>query len=69
MSKSAENGFGADFEGASWLTVAPLDCPNQMTIVALGGLEVCEGGHWLIVMKKESKVPPKRSLDGPPAVP
>ena len=69
-----------------------------MAIVALGGLEVCDGGHWvvvmkeralesgvahahtfakdanvwgtrLIVMKKESKVPPKRSLDGPPADP
>ena len=72
--------------------------PNQRAIVALGGLEVCDGGHWvvvmkeralesgvahahtfakdanlwstrLIVMKKESKVPPKRSLDGPPADP
>jgi hypothetical protein len=69
-----------------------------MAIVALGGLEVCDGGHWvvvmkeralesgvahahtfakdanlwstrLIVMKKESKVPPKRSLDGPPGDP
>ncbi len=24
-----------------------------MAIVAWGGLEVCEGGHWLVVMKKE----------------
>jgi hypothetical protein len=23
-----------------------------MAIVALGGLEVCDGAHWLIVMKK-----------------
>jgi|ERR1039458_9501271 predicted nucleic acid-binding protein len=38
-----------------------------MAIVALGGLEVCDGAYWLIVMKKESKAPTKRSLDGPPA--
>jgi hypothetical protein len=38
--------------GPSWETWTPLDCPIQMTIVALGGLEVCDGGHWLIVMKK-----------------
>ena len=38
--------------GPFWRTVAPLDCPNQMAIVALGGLEVCDGAHWLIVMKK-----------------
>ena len=46
-------GLGS-FEGASWLTVAPLDCPNQMAIVALGGLEVCDGGHWVVVMKERA---------------
>jgi hypothetical protein len=38
--------------GPSRKTGAPPNCPNQMAIVALGGLEVCDGGHWLVVMKK-----------------
>jgi len=40
------------FRGPSWETWTPLDCPSQMAIVALGGLEVCDGAHWLVVMKK-----------------
>jgi hypothetical protein len=38
--------------GPSWETGTPLNGPNQMTIVALGGLEVCDGAHWPVVMKK-----------------
>jgi hypothetical protein len=36
------------------LTGTPLDCPNQTSIVASGGLGVCDGAHWLGVMKKLS---------------
>jgi hypothetical protein len=25
-----------------------------MAIVALGGLEVCDGGHWVVVMKERA---------------
>jgi hypothetical protein len=32
-------------------TAAPLHCPNQISIVARGGLCVCDGAHRLIVMK------------------
>jgi len=37
--------------GPSWETGTPLNCPNQEFIVAAGGLEVSDGGHWLVVMK------------------
>jgi len=29
--------------GPSWLTGGPLHCPNQISMIALGGLEVCDG--------------------------
>lgn len=38
--------------GPSWKTGAPPDSPNSMAIVALVGLDVCDGGHWPVVMKK-----------------
>ena len=38
--------------GPSWETGTPLDCPNQMAIVALDWLEVCDGAHRSFVMKK-----------------
>jgi hypothetical protein len=38
--------------GPSCETAALLGCSNQKAIVALGGLELCDGGHWLVVMKK-----------------
>jgi len=41
--------------GPSWETGTPLNCNNQMAIVALGGLEVCDGAHWVIVMKKDQR--------------
>ena len=43
-------------------TGAPLNCPNQMVIVALGGLEVCDGGHRLAVMKKDQRPGPRKRL-------
>ena len=38
--------------GPSWLTRSPLHCPNWNSIVASGGLDVCDGAHWSGVMKK-----------------
>jgi hypothetical protein len=55
LSKSAENGFGAGPRAVLGDGRTP-GCPNQMGILALGGLEVCDGGHWLGVMKKGSSV-------------
>ena len=34
-----------------------------MAIVALGGLEVCDGGHWLLVMKKVEGPRPSEGSD------
>jgi hypothetical protein len=34
-----------------------------MAIVALGGLEICDGGHWLIVMKKGQRHGLSESLE------
>jgi hypothetical protein len=44
LSKSAENGFGAVLRAVlgDWHTS---DCPNQISIVAHGGLDVCDA--WL----------------------
>jgi len=42
-----------------------LHCPNQMAIVALGGLEVCDGGHRLVVMKKGRRPGLSEGLDMP----
>jgi hypothetical protein len=38
-----------------------------MAIVALGGLEVCDGGHWLVVMKKGQRPGPSEGLDTAPS--
>jgi len=38
--------------GPSRLTGTPQHCPNQESIIASGGLGVCDGGHSLVVMKK-----------------
>jgi hypothetical protein len=37
--------------GPSWETGKPLNCPNQVSIVAQGGLEVCDAAHGMFVMK------------------
>jgi hypothetical protein len=42
-------------------------CPT-ISIVGDGRLGVCDGARWAFVVKKKSKAPPKRSLDGPPAI-
>jgi len=33
------------------------DCPNQIFIIANDGMEVCDGAHWLFVMKKATVDP------------
>ncbi len=38
--------------GPSGVTGIPLHCPNQKSIVASGGLDVCDDAHRLGVMKK-----------------
>ena len=38
--------------GPVWETGTPLRCPNQISIVAHCGLEVCDAGHSWFVMKK-----------------
>jgi len=49
--------------GPSWETGTPLNCPNQTAIVALGGLEVCDGGHRSFVMKKGRRPGLSEGLD------
>jgi len=60
--RALKMGLG-QLRGPSWETGAPLNCPNQMAIVALRGLEVCDGGHWLVVMKKGQRHGPSEGLD------
>jgi hypothetical protein len=53
LSKSAENGFGA----ASRAVLGDgrtSGCPNEISIVAHGGWDVCDGAHRSFVMKKVS---------------
>jgi hypothetical protein len=38
--------------GSSWWTGTPRNYPNQISIIPHGGLEVCDGGHGWLVMKK-----------------
>src|ERR1019366_7780562 len=77
LSKSAGNGFGAASRAVLG-NGTPLPCPNQSSIVASGGWEVCDAAHRCFVMKEgRSQIagvehpevstlttPPKRSLDG-----
>src|SRR5271157_6333419 len=51
--RALKMGLG-QLRGPFWETDKPQSCPNQKTIVASGGLEVCDGGHSLVVMKKGS---------------
>jgi len=41
--------------GSSSSTDKPLNCPNSGNIIALSGLGVCDGAHWLFVMKKSRR--------------
>jgi hypothetical protein len=47
----ALNGLG-QLRGWPWRTGAPQNCPNQGDIVAFGRIDVCDGGHRMIVMNK-----------------
>src|SRR6266478_7712942 len=49
--KSAENGFGGSFEVRRGWRADP-GYPNPVSIFAHAALDVCDGGHWLFVMKK-----------------
>jgi antitoxin ParD1/3/4 len=51
LSKSAENGFGKASRTV-FVNGHPSSLPQSVDIVALCGLEVCDGGHRLGVMKE-----------------
>jgi hypothetical protein len=38
-------------------------CPNSVLIVAHDGMEVCDGAHWLFVMKNRGNSGEHRTLD------
>src|ERR1019366_3086588 len=49
--RALKMGLG-QLRGPPWETDTTLHCPNQNSIVASGGLEVCDDAHRLGVMKK-----------------
>src|SRR5208282_3505277 len=53
--------------GPSLETGTPRACHRSRNIIAPGGWDVCDGAHWLIVMKKVKRAATSRSVNGPPA--
>jgi hypothetical protein len=51
VSKTAENGVGAASR-PSWKTVAPRHCPIKQSLSHGAELGVCDGAHYVIVMKR-----------------
>jgi len=49
--------------GPSSETGTPLSCPIQIVIIALGGFDVCDGGHWLVVVKEVEGPRPSEGSD------
>src|SRR5450759_332120 len=53
--RALKMGLG-QLRGPSCSTDTPRNCPNQSIRIAPGGLEVCDGGHRLGVMKKVKRL-------------